>query len=218
MSASTIWRRWSYELPSSAPEPAETSLGPAIQQSGARSVRRWGHDKVPREDASFEVLARPMAAFAVNSIVMTGSSSPLPDGRVAGEDALERFQLTPGARNRRSRERGRPPRPDGPRSCGCHSDAVRVSWPGSRKPEDSRAERGVRGAGSGVHPPSRARSGDHEPGGWCHSTGKPLGSSGSHIAWVPARRLVASGKPGDKGLATVCVGVGRRVSLVMEAC
>ena len=52
------------------------------------------------------------------------------------------------------------------------------------------------------------------PNGGAIAIGHPLGASGGRIAWTAARQLAATG--GRYAVATMCIGVGQGIALLVE--
>ncbi|WP_114423644.1 thiolase family protein [Nocardioides houyundeii] len=178
-------------------------------------------DETPRSDATLEALARLRPAFRRDGIVTPGSSSSLSDGAsailIASEAALDRYGLEPAAR-----------------FVGAANAGVRPSYMGLGPVASTRrlfdrlgwsvADLATVELNEAFAPQALAcisRLGldpaTVNPEGGAIALGHPLGASGSRIAWALARRLASSG-PGERGLATLCVGVGQGMSVAMEAC
>ena len=179
-------------------------------------------DEVPREDASIEALSGLRPAFRPDGIVTAGSSSPLSDGAsavlVVSEEALERYGLTPAARIVGGASAGVRPSIMGLGPVAATETLFkRIGW---GIDDISTVELNEAFAAQALA--CIARLGlDRSlvnPEGGAIALGHPLGSSGSRIAWALARRLSTEGSAGDRGLASLCVGVGQGVSFALEVC
>ncbi|GII96847.1 thiolase family protein [Sinosporangium siamense] len=179
-------------------------------------------DEVPREDASIEALSALRPAFRSDGIVTAGSSSPLSDGAsavlVVSEEALKQYGLTPAARIVGSANAGVRPSIMGLGPVAATEKLFkRIGWGIDDISTVELNEAFAAQALACIERLGLDRS-IVNPEGGAIALGHPLGSSGSRIAWALARRLSAEGSAGDRGLASLCVGVGQGVSLALEAC
>ncbi len=181
-----------------------------------------GADECPRRDTSLEALARLEPAFRKGGTVTAGNSSPLNDGAAAlllvSKDYAEAHGLAPMARIRSIAVAGVPPRTMGigpvpaarkaleraglamgnvdavelNEAFAAQSLAVLAGWGLDR--EDPRVN----------------------PSGGAIALGHPLGCSGARILTTLVHGLRRAG--GRIGLATMCIGVGQGIAMVVERC
>jgi acetyl-CoA acyltransferase len=177
-------------------------------------------DECPRRDSTLERLGKLEPAFAKGGTVTAGNSSPLNDGAAAllvTSDAYARAHgLEPLARIRASAVAGVPPRIMGigpvpaarkalerarlafgdlgvvelNEAFAAQSLAVLAGW--GLAPEDARVY----------------------PDGGAIALGHPLGCSGARILTTLVHSLRRRGKA--LGLATMCIGVGQGIAMVVE--
>jgi 3-oxoadipyl-CoA thiolase len=179
---------------------------------------RVERDEGPRADSSLEGLAKLKAAFIEGGTVTAGNSSTLNDGAslvlVASGDYVRRHGLTPMARIVASGHAGVDPRYMGigpvPASqkalarAGLTADAMDLVELNEAFAAQSIAC--VRGL---ALDPSRVNV-----SGGAIALGHPLGMSGARILTTLVHGLARTG--GRHGLATMCIGVGQGIALVVE--
>ncbi|MDQ2725234.1 MAG: thiolase family protein [Actinomycetota bacterium] len=175
-------------------------------------------DEGPRRSATLESLAGLRPVFRKDGIVTAGSSSPLSDGAaalvLASAEAVERHGLTPRARVVGSASAGVAPNVMGLGPVPATEKVLdRRGW----KLDDIDAvELNEAFAAQSLAvirrlgvDPDRVNA-----DGGAIALGHPLGCSGARLVVTLLGRLEREG--GRKGLATLCVGVGQGVSLLVE--
>ena len=178
-------------------------------------------DEGPRRDTSMEALARLRPAFRPDGSVTAGNSSPLNDGAAAVLVVAPRFArdrgLTPLARVRSIATAGVPPRVMGIGPV-----------PATRK---ALARAGVTLGDIGVVELNEAFAAQalavlHDwgmdpddprlnPNGGAIAIGHPLGCSGARILTTLVHELHRC-DGAELGLATMCIGVGQGIAMVVE--
>jgi acetyl-CoA acetyltransferase family protein len=175
-------------------------------------------DEGPRADTSLERLAALKTAFRTDGVVTAGSSSSLSDGAsavlVVSEDALTRYGLTPRARIVASASAGVAPHLMGLGPVPATEKALgRAGWSVS---DLDAVELNEAFAVQSLAVMGRLKLDDAivNADGGAIALGHPLGSSGSRILVTLLGRL----ERGDlhRGLATLCVGVGQGMALLVE--
>jgi acetyl-CoA acetyltransferase len=177
-------------------------------------------DETIRPDTSVEKLAKLKPAFRKDGTVTAGNSSPLNDGAAAlllGDEAGARrraraagaHRLARGQRDRAAAVRHRPGRggQQGARSAPASAGATSSSSSSTRRSPRSRSPACASG------PSSIRRS--STPNGGAIAIGHPLGCSGARLLTSLAHELKRRG--GGWGLATMCIGVGQGIAMVLEA-
>jgi len=185
---------------------------------GRQTVRHVEADEGPRADTSLEALAALKPIFKSGGTVTAGNSSPMNDGAaallIATEQGLQTHNLKPMARLVSSA------------AAGVHPDVMGIGpVPASAKA----LERGGLAASDldlvelneafASQSLASARSLDLDPdqvnvNGGAIALGHPLGASGARIVVTLVHELRRRG--GRFGLATMCIGVGQGISLVIE--
>ena len=193
--------------------PTEAPAGPK-----GRSIVLIDSDQGPRPDTSLEALAKLSPVFVEGGTVTAGNSSPMNDGAagllLATAAGLERAGLTPMARLVSSA------------AAGVHPDVMGIGpVPASRT---ALARAGLEVADLdlvemneafaaqavacrkelGLHPDTL------NVNGGAIALGHPLGCSGARILTTLTHELSRRG--GRYGLATMCIGVGQGIALVVE--
>jgi acetyl-CoA acetyltransferase family protein len=175
-------------------------------------------DEGPRSSTSMEKLASLRPAFRAGGIVTAGSSSPLSDGAavivVASEEAVARHALTPRARVVTSASAGVQPHLMGLGPVPATQKALaRAKW--------ELAEIGAVELNEAFAAQSLAvmrRLGLDEDvvnrDGGAIALGHPLGCSGARLVVTILGRMEREGV--SRGLATLCVGVGQGVAMLLE--
>jgi len=177
-----------------------------------------GVDEGPRPDTSLERLSRLRPVFREGGVVTAGSSSPLNDGAgaivVASERAVERHGLTARARVVASASAGVPPHLMG---LGPVPSTERVMGRTGWSVGDLDAVELNEAFAVQVLACQRRLGLDPDTlnsWGGAIAIGHPLGASGVRLAITLLGRLERGG--GRRGLATMCVGVGQGVALLVE--
>ncbi len=175
-------------------------------------------DEGPRRDTSLEKLAKLRPVFRSGGVVTAGSSSPLSDGAaaviVAGERAVEQFQLTPRARVVTTANAGVEPRVMGLGPVPATEKALaRTGW---RIDDVDAIELNEAFAVQSLAVIRRLKLDEERVNadGGAIALGHPLGCSGARILVTLLGRLEREG--GRRGLATLCVGVGQGVAMLVE--
>lgn len=174
-------------------------------------------DEGPRRDTSLDRLGRLRPVFREDGIVTAGSSSPLSDGAaalvLASEQAVERFGLTPRARVL-STSAALAPNIMGLGPVPATQKALtRVSW--SIDDLDA-VELNEAFASQSLAVIRRLKLDEDQVNadGGAIALGHPLGCSGARITVTLLGRLERENA--RRGLATMCVGMGQGVSLLVE--
>jgi 3-oxoadipyl-CoA thiolase len=175
-------------------------------------------DEGPRPDTSLERLARLRPAFTSDGIVTAGSSSPLSDGAaaiiVASERAVEQFGLTPRARIVTATSAGVAPSTMGLGPVPATQKAfARTGWTSA---DLDAVELNEAFAAQSLACIARLDLDADivNADGGAIALGHPLGCSGARLVVTLLGRLERDG--GRRGLATLCVGVGQGVSMLVE--
>ncbi|MEX1092930.1 MAG: acetyl-CoA C-acyltransferase [Acidimicrobiia bacterium] len=190
----------------------------APSDPAGRSLAMVESDEGPRPDTSLETLASLRPVFKPDGTVTAGNSSPMNDGAaallLATGEGLEKHDLTPMARIVSSA------------AAGVHPDVMGIGpVPASTKA----LERAGLAASDldlvelneafAAQVVASMRLLDLDPAivnvnGGAIAIGHPLGASGARIVVTLAHELRRRG--GRFGLATMCIGVGQGIALVIE--
>jgi 3-oxoadipyl-CoA thiolase len=175
-------------------------------------------DEGPRPDTSFDRLARLRPAFVSDGIVTAGSSSPLSDGAaaiiVASEQAVEQFGLTPRARIVTATSAGVAPSTMGLGPVPATQKAfARTGWTSADLDAVELNEAFAAQSLACIERLDLDADIVNADGG-AIALGHPLGCSGARLVVTLLGRLERDG--GRRGLATLCVGVGQGVSMLVE--
>ncbi len=176
-------------------------------------------DEGVRPDASLESLAALKPVFRKNGTVTAGNASPLSDGAaavlLASADLVQELGLEPLARVRASGAAAVEPQRFGIAPVDATAKALARagrSWADVDTVELNEAFAAQVLACLASWPeldPERLN-----PDGGAVSIGHPLGCSGARLTGAVAHRLARAG--GSVGLATLCIGVGQGMTLVLE--
>ncbi|UWE10747.1 thiolase family protein [Actinacidiphila bryophytorum] len=182
---------------------------------GDGSVTR---DEGPRPGTSLDKLAALRTVFRDGGVVTAGSSSPLSDGAaallVAGSDAVERYGLTPRARVVTAASAGVQPHLMGLGPVPASEKALaRAGWKASDLDAVELNEAFAAQALAVIGRLGLDQERVNADGG-AIALGHPLGCSGARILLTLLGRLEREG--GSRGLATLCVGVGQGVAMLVE--
>jgi acetyl-CoA acetyltransferase family protein len=175
-------------------------------------------DEGPRADTSLERLAKLKPAFREGGVVTAGSSSPLSDGAaaliVASEEAVKRHGLTPRARIVTAATGGVPPSVMGLGPVVATQKALaRTGWTvgdlDAVEINEAFAVQvlaGVRRLGLDLETVNRD--------GGAIALGHPLGCSGARVMVTLLGRMER--EQARRGLATLCIGVGQGLAMLVE--
>ncbi|CAM5291901.1 thiolase family protein [Streptomyces canus] len=175
-------------------------------------------DEGPRPATTLEKLSSLRTVFRPGGIVTAGNSSPLSDGAaalvVASGAAAERHGLTPRARVVTAASAGVEPRLMGLGPVPATAKALeRAGWTAGDLDAIELNEAFAAQALAVMHrlklDPDRVNA-----DGGAIALGHPLGCSGARILLTLLGRLEREG--GRRGLATLCVGVGQGVAMLVE--
>ncbi|MEU0492781.1 thiolase family protein [Nocardiopsis sp. NPDC006139] len=175
-------------------------------------------DEGPRPDTDEATLAKLRPVFRKGGIVTAGNSSSLSDGAsalvLASSAAVERHGLTPRARVVASASAGVPPQIMGLGPVPATQKALaRAGWTldqvGSVELNEAFAAQSL-----GVIRQLKLDAERVNADGGAIALGHPLGSSGARILVTLLNRMEREGT--DRGLATLCVGVGQGAALLVE--
>ena len=176
-------------------------------------------DEHPRE-TTIEALARLKPIVKPEGTVTAGNASGVNDGAVAtliaSEGAVAKYGLKPLARIRGAATAGVPPRIMGIGPAPA-SEKLMARY-GLKMSDIDVVELNEAFAAQGLAVTRRLGLPDDaahvNPNGGAIALGHPLGASGARIALSAARQLSATG--GRYALATMCIGVGQGIALLVE--
>ncbi|MEO6087178.1 MAG: thiolase family protein [Umezawaea sp.] len=191
----------------------DAEIVPVPVKGGVFSV-----DEGPRRGGSPEKLASLRTVFRDGGVVTAGSSSPLSDGAaalvLASEDAVRRHGLTPRARVVAGASAGVSPHVMGLGPVPATEKVLgRVGWDADSL---DAVELNEAFAVQSLAVVRRLKLDEDKVNadGGAIALGHPLGASGARLVVTLLGRLERTG--GSRGLATLCVGVGQGVSLLVE--
>jgi 3-oxoadipyl-CoA thiolase len=176
-------------------------------------------DEHPRE-TTMDALAKLKPIVKPDGTVTAGNASGVNDGAVAtliaSEAAVARFGLTPIVRIRGAATAGVPPRIMGIGPAPASEKLL--ARHGLKVADIDVFELNEAFAAQGLAVTRRLGLPDDaahvNPNGGAIALGHPLGASGARITLTAARQLVATG--GRHALATMCIGVGQGIALLVE--
>jgi acetyl-CoA acetyltransferase family protein len=175
-------------------------------------------DEIPRRTTTLERLAGLRPVFRAGGVVTAGSSSPLSDGAaavvVAGRAAIERYGLTPRARIVTSASAGVPPQLMGLGPVPATQKALgRAGWTVG---DLDAVELNEAFAVQSLAVIRRLKLDEDRVNadGGAIALGHPLGCSGARLTVTLLGRMERTGA--RRGLATLCVGVGQGVAMLVE--
>ncbi|MER5178285.1 thiolase family protein [Streptomyces sp. NPDC002896] len=175
-------------------------------------------DEGPRPSTTLEKLGGLRTIFRKDGIVTAGSASPLSDGAaalvVASAAAVERYGLTPRARIVTSASAGVQPNLMGLGPVPATEKALaRAGWQAG---DLDAVELNEAFAAQALAVIRRLKLDEEKVNadGGAIALGHPLGCSGARILLTLLGRLEREG--GRRGLATLCVGVGQGVAMLVE--
>ena len=177
-------------------------------------------DEHPRPETTIEQLAKLKPAFAKDGGTVTaGNASGLNDGAaavlVASEQAIKELGLTPKARYVAGAAAGVEPSYMGLGPIPASKKVLARAGPHRATHRSRRAQRGVRGAGDPVHRADRARSRAGERQRRRDRVGPPARRIG-RAARADADARAAAAVQAQFGLASMCIGVGQGIAVVIE--
>jgi acetyl-CoA acetyltransferase family protein len=175
-------------------------------------------DEIPRRGSTLDKLAGLKPVFRTGGVVTAGSSSPLSDGAaalvVASGEAVERYGLTPRARIVTSASAGVPPQIMGLGPVPAAEKALaRAGWAAG---DLDAVELNEAFAVQSLAVIRRLKLDDARVNadGGAIALGHPLGCSGARLTVTLLGRMER--ESARRGLATLCVGVGQGVALLLE--
>jgi len=175
-------------------------------------------DEIPRRGSSLEKLAGLKPVFRAGGVVTAASSSPLSDGAaaliVASGEAVERYGLTPRARVVTSASAGVPPQIMGLGPVPATEKALaRAGWDTG---DLEAVELNEAFAVQSLAVIRRLKLDDARVNadGGAIALGHPLGCSGARITVTLLGRMER--ESARRGLATLCIGVGQGVAMLLE--
>ncbi|HET6534151.1 MAG TPA: thiolase family protein [Actinoplanes sp.] len=175
-------------------------------------------DEIPRRNSSLEKLAGLKPVFRKNGVVTAGSSSPLSDGAaavlVASQAAIDRYGLTPRARVVTAASAGVPPHLMGLGPVPATEKALaRAGWTAG---DLDAVELNEAFAVQSLAVIRRLKLDEDRVNadGGAIAIGHPLGCSGARLTVTLLGRMER--EHARRALATLCVGVGQGVSMLVE--
>ncbi|MDQ1748482.1 MAG: hypothetical protein QOD07_2745 [Frankiaceae bacterium] len=175
-------------------------------------------DEGPRADTTLDRLAKLRTVFRNDGIVTAGSSSPLSDGAaaivVASEDAVRRHGLTPRARIVTAASAGVPPHIMGIGPVPATQKALhRTGW---TVDDLDAVELNEAFAAQSIACVRRLGLSEDivNADGGAIALGHPLGASGARLTVTLLGRMERENA--RRGLATLCVGVGQGLAMLIE--
>jgi acetyl-CoA acyltransferase len=177
-------------------------------------------DEPPRPDSTLETLAKLKPVVRPNGTVTAGNASPINDGAcallLASEAAARRWGLTPRARVLAAATAGVAPRIMGIAPVPATRRLLERS--GIELDRIDAIELNEAFASQALAVLRQLKIADDEPrvnaNGGAIAIGHPLGASGARLATTLVSRLEQ--ERGRYGLATMCIGVGQGISLLLE--
>lgn len=198
---------------------AEIIPVPVPVRAGRRETTLFTQDETPRRDTTLDKLGELPTIFRPNGIVTAGSSSPLTDGAaalvVASGAAVRKYGLTVRARIVASASAGVAPNVMGLGPVPATQKVLaRAGWSiddlGAIELNEAFAAQSL-----GVIRQLKLDEAIVNADGGAIALGHPLGASGARIVLTLLGRMER--ESARRGLATLCVGVGQGVSMLIEA-
>jgi acetyl-CoA acyltransferase len=177
-------------------------------------------DECPRRDSSLEKLARLAPSFRKGGTVTAGNSSPLNDGAAAllvtSDEYARAHGLAPLARIRASAVAGVPPRIMGIGPVPAARRALERARAGFGDLDRIELNEAFAAQSLAVLLGWQLDAEDPRvnPDGGAIAIGHPLGCSGARILTTLVHGLRRTG--GELGLATMCIGVGQGIAMLVE--
>jgi acetyl-CoA acetyltransferase family protein len=175
-------------------------------------------DEIPRRGSSLERLGALRPVFRAGGVVTAGSSSPLSDGAaavvVASAEAVQRYGLTPRARIVTSASAGVAPQLMGLGPVPATEKALtRAGW-GAGDVDAVELNEAFAVQSLAVIRRLKLDEERVNADGGAIALGHPLGCSGARLTVTLLGRMER--EDARRGLATLCVGVGQGVALLVE--
>jgi acetyl-CoA acetyltransferase family protein len=175
-------------------------------------------DEIPRRGSTLEKLAGLKPVFRSGGVVTAASSSPLSDGAaalvVASGEAVERYGLTPRARVVTSASAGVPPQIMGLGPVPATEKALaRAGW-GTGDLDAVELNEAFAVQSLAVIRRLKLDEARVNADGGAIALGHPLGCSGARLTVTLLGRMER--ESARRGLATLCVGVGQGVAMLLE--
>nr|WP_296073682.1 thiolase family protein [uncultured Actinoplanes sp.] len=175
-------------------------------------------DEIPRRGSTLEKLGALKTVFRKDGVVTAGSSSPLSDGAaalvVASKEAVERYGLIPRARVVTAASAGVAPQLMGLGPVPATEKALtRAGW-GVGDLEAVELNEAFAVQSLGVIRRLKLDEERVNADGGAIALGHPLGCSGARITVTLLGRMERENA--GRGLATLCVGVGQGVAMLLE--
>jgi acetyl-CoA acetyltransferase family protein len=175
-------------------------------------------DEIPRRGSTLDKLAALRPVFRSGGVVTAASSSPLSDGAaavvVASQEAIDRYGLVPRARIVTAASAGVPPQLMGLGPVPATEKALsRAGWTTG---DIEAVELNEAFAVQSLAVIRRLKFDEEHvnPDGGAIALGHPLGCSGARLTVTLLGRMER--EDARRGLATLCVGVGQGVALLLE--
>jgi acetyl-CoA acetyltransferase family protein len=177
-----------------------------------------GVDEIPRRSTTLEKLGALRPVFRPGGVVTAGSSSPLSDGAaavvVASEEAVDRYGLTPRARIVTSASAGVPPQIMGLGPVPATEKALsRAGW-GVGDLDAVELNEAFAVQALAVIRRLKLDEERVNADGGAIALGHPLGCSGARLTVTLLGRMERENA--RRGVATLCVGVGQGVAMLVE--
>jgi acetyl-CoA acetyltransferase family protein len=177
-----------------------------------------GVDEIPRRSTTLEKLGALRPVFRPGGVVTAGSSSPLSDGAaavvVASEEAVDRYGLTPRARILTSASAGVPPQIMGLGPVPATEKALsRAGW-GVGDLDAVELNEAFAAQALAVIRRLKLDEERVNADGGAIALGHPLGCSGARLTVTLLGRMERENA--RRGVATLCVGVGQGVAMLVE--
>jgi 3-oxoadipyl-CoA thiolase len=186
--------------------------------------KRFAEDEFIKSETTLDVLSRLKPAFRTDGkgSVTAGNSSGLNDGAaamlIASDAAVRNFKLTPAARIVASAVAGVEPRLMGMGPVPASRRALALA--GLTLDDMDVIELNEAFAAQSLACLRELGIDDNDPrvnpNGGAIAIGHPLGMSGARLLLTATRQLAATGK--RYALATMCIGVGQGMAMVIEQC
>ena len=195
---------------------------PELAQVALPSGEAFAADEGPRADTSLEKLARLKPAFLPDGTVTAGNSSPLNDGAaallVASSEWVRAHGVAPMARIRAMAVAGVAPRVMGLGPVPATRKALERAGVGLGDLARVELNEAFAAQALAVLAALGLEEDDPRvnPDGGAIALGHPLGCSGARILTTLVHGLARG--PGGLGLATMCIGVGQGIAMVLETC
>jgi acetyl-CoA acetyltransferase family protein len=181
-------------------------------------VGEVGVDEIPRRSTTLDRLGALRPVFRPGGVVTAGSSSPLSDGAaavvVASQEAVDRYGLTPRARIVTAASAGVPPQLMGLGPVPATEKALsRAGW-GTGDLDAVELNEAFAVQSLAVIRRLKLDEDRVNADGGAIALGHPLGCSGARLTVTLLGRMERENA--RRGLATLCVGVGQGVAILLE--